>query len=203
MNTNRHKVLMVNSSARYQDSVTRRFAKELLSSLEAEKGELHIQQRDVSEGIPFLNESWINANFTASDERSDEHKATLDYSDKLVEELQQADALVITAPIYNFSIPASLKAWIDQIARVGLTFNYTSDGPIGQLKNKKAYIIIASGGTELGSEIDFASGYLRHVLGFIGIKDVSIISAAKFDQNDEQVIKNISIQIKNVTKQAA
>src|SRR5690606_6043276 len=79
--------------------------------------------------------------------------------------------------IYNFSIPASLKAWIDQVARARRTFRYTEAGPEGLLKGKRAYIVFASGGVPLGSEVDFASAYLRHILGFIGISDVEFIAA--------------------------
>lgn len=203
MDQNRLNVLLVSASARQQDSVTRRFANELISSLREQHSELNITERDVSKGIPFLDEHWVNANFTASEDRNDSHKETLTYSDTLVNELQYADALIISAPIYNFSVPASLKAWIDQITRVGLTFNYTPEGPEGKLKNKKAYIIMASGGTQLGSDIDFASGYLQHILGFIGIKDVFIISAERFNQDDEQGLLKINNQIKDVLKQVA
>ena len=84
---------------------------------------------------------------------------------------------MIGAPIYNFSVPAGLKAWIDLVARVGLTFAYTEEGPAGLLEGKRAIIAVASGGTEAGSAIDFASGYLRHMLGFMGITEVEIVAA--------------------------
>ena len=85
--------------------------------------------------------------------------------------------LVIGLPIYNFSVPAAMKAWIDQIARVGVTFNYSENGPVGLMKKKRAIILLASGGTKVGSDIDFASEYMKHILGFIGITDVTIIAA--------------------------
>ena len=84
---------------------------------------------------------------------------------------------MISTPIYNFGIPASLKAWIDQIARAGLTFNYTPNGPVGLMEGKRAVIAIASGGTQVGSDIDWASSYLRHIMGFIGITDVEFVAA--------------------------
>lgn len=195
--------LLVSASARQQNSITRRFANELIIALQAQHGDMHIQERDVSKGMPFVDEQWVNANFTASDQRQDEHKNTLAYSDALVAELQQSDAIIIATPVYNFSVPASLKAWIDQIARAGLTFNYTANGPVGKLTGKKAYIIMATGGTELGSEIDFASGFLRHILGFIGIDDVTLIAADRFDQDDEQRLHSIRAQIQEVSQQAA
>lgn len=203
MDNKKLNVLLVSASARKQDSVTRHFANELLSSMREHYSELNLIERDLANGIPLLDESWVDANFTATEERNENHKAILSYSDTLVAELQQADAIVISAPIYNFSVPASLKAWIDQIARVGLTFNYTTSGPEGKLKNKKAYIIIASGGTELGSEIDFASNYLKHILSFIGINDISIIPADRFNHDDEQGTQRISQKIKSVLKQVA
>jgi len=203
MDKNTHNVLMVSSSARQQDSVTRRFANELLSSLKNQNNKLNVQERDVSVGIPYLDEQWINANFTAIEQRTTDNKKALVYSDNLVDELQVADSIIISAPIYNFSVPASLKAWIDQVLRVGLTFSYSSEGPVGLLKNKKAYIVIASGGTEIGSDIDFVSGYLRHIMGFIGIDDISIISADRFNQNDEQSVQKINTQIQNAIKKVA
>ena len=195
--------LLVSASARQQDSVTRRFANELVHALQTQYGELQIQERDVSQGMPYVDEQWVNANFTASDRRNARQNETLTYSDSLVAELQQSDVIIIATPVYNFSVPASLKAWIDQIARAGLTFNYTANGPVGKLTGKKAYIVMATGGTVLGSDIDFASGYLKHVLGFIGIEDVTIISAERFNQDDEQGLLNIRAQIQDVSRQAA
>lgn len=195
--------LLVTASARQQDSVTRQFANELVQALHTQHGDMNIQERDVSQGLPFVDEQWVNANFTAGEQRNAEQQTTLAYSDTLVAELQQSDVIIIAAPVYNFSVPASLKAWIDQIARVGLTFSYTANGPVGKLAGKKAYIVMATGGTELGSEIDFASGYLKHILGFIGIDDVSIISAERFNQDDEQGLQNIRTQIQDLSRQAA
>jgi FMN-dependent NADH-azoreductase len=104
-------------------------------------------------------------------------------SDKIVSELKYNDVLVIGVPIYNFSMPASLKAWADLAARLGETFRYTETGPVGLLENKKAYVVIASGGTIVDSEIDILTPWLRHFLGFIGIKDVTIIGADVLNQN--------------------
>lgn len=196
-------VLVVTSSARQSDSVSRRFADEMLDEIRNQHEHVKVQQRDVSSGLPFVDENWVNANFTPDEQRTDEHKAALLLSDSLVDEIKDADIILIAAPIYNFSIPASLKAWIDQIARVGLTLKYTSDGPVGLLENKKAYIVFASGGTQIGSDIDFASGYLRFILGFIGINDVSFISAERFDQNDEHATTNIRTQITELAQRAA
>ena len=96
-----------------------------------------------------------------------------------------ADTIVIGTPIYNFSVPSTLKAWIDLVARVGVTFNYTETGPVGLLEGKRAIIAVASGGTQAGSDIDFATTYLRHVLGFIGITDVELVAADQLSMDEE------------------
>lgn len=196
-------VLVVNASARQLDSVTRRFANELVETLRQTHDMVKIKNRDVARGMPFIDEQWVNASFTTADERSTADKLALSYSDNLVAEVQESDVIVIAAPMYNFSIPASLKAWIDQIARPGLTFNYTEDGPVGLLKNKTAYVVMASGGTGLGSDIDFASGYLRHVLDFIGIKDVTFLSAEGLMIDAETGLQHIRTQIENIAQQVA
>jgi len=195
-------VLFVSASARQTDSITRQFANEMLAELRRQYA-VKLKHRDVAKGVAFIDEHWIEANFIPAEQRSPAQQDTLLASDGLVDELHQADVILIAAPIYNFSIPASLKAWIDQVARVGLTFNYTSTGPVGKLQGKKAYIVFASGGTEIGSEIDFASGYLRHILGFMGVKDVSFISAARYKQEDEQARQKIRAHISELARHAA
>ncbi len=163
------------SSGRREGSVTRKLSGELIASL----GDVQVTERDLSGGLPFVDEAWIGANFTPTEERTAAHRHALARSDELVDELEAADVVVIGAPVYNFAIPAVLKAWIDMVARARRTFAYTADGPIGLLQGKRAIIVVASGGTELGSEIDFATGYLRHVFGFIGITDVTFVSAER------------------------
>ena len=198
-----HNVLLVNSSARQQDSVTRRYSNELITALQLQYGDVLLKERDVTRDMPFVDEHWVNANFTAAEQRTAEDKLALAYSDSLVDELEEADILVIAAPVYNYSVPASLKAWIDQISRVGRTFNFTSEGSFGKLKNKKAYVIMATGGMKLGTDVDFASGYLCHILSFIGIEDVSFISAEGLMMNEEEGIQHIRAQIEDVTRQVA
>ncbi|MEL0437824.1 FMN-dependent NADH-azoreductase [Phycobacter sp. K97] len=166
-------VLHIDSSARREGSVSRDLTAQIVARLGADE----VIRRDLATPLPLLDEAWIGANFTPADQRSDEQKQLLAQSDALVEELKAADTLVIGAPIYNFSVPAGLKAWIDLVARVGLTFAYSEEGPAGLLKGKRAIIAVASGGTEAGSAIDFATGYLRHMLGFMGITEVEIVAA--------------------------
>lgn len=175
-------VLAVTASARQQGSVSRRLVAHLLDKLRRQQPDLQLHERDVSAGLPLVDADWIGASYTPAEQRDAGQCTVLAQSDALVRELQAADVLVIGTPIYNFSIPASLKAWIDQVARAGLTFRYTESGPEGLLRGKRAFVLLASGGTPVGSEIDFASGYLRHVLGFLGIEDVSVIAADRIMQ---------------------
>ncbi len=170
-------ILHINASARTAGSVTRDLGQTFVTRLLTKSPDAKVIIRDVSQGVPFLNEEWIGATFTDPAARSAEQKMVLALSDTLVGELKEADTIVIGTPVYNFSIPATLKAWVDMVARARETFQYTENGPVGLLQGKKAYVIIASGGTKIGSEIDFAGNYLKHILGFIGISDVTMIAA--------------------------
>lgn len=170
-------ILQIDASARKAGSVTRELTQSLVTRLLDKSSEAKVISRDVSQGLPFLDEDWVGATFSDPAERTAEQRMKLALSDTLVSELKAADTIVIGTPIYNFSVPAALKAWVDLIARARETFQYTENGPVGLLKDKKAYVIVASGGTKVGSEIDFAANYLKHVLGFVGITDVTIVAA--------------------------
>lgn len=183
------RVLRIDSSARYSGSTTRDLTDQTLEKLAETYGAIEITTRDLSEGLPFVSEDWVNANFTDPEQRSEEQRARLALSDTLIEEVKEANILVIGAPVYNFGIPAVLKAWIDQIARARVTFRYTESGPVGLLEGKRAILVAASGGTAIGSAIDFATPYLRHVLGFVGIHDVQIIGAGQQMVDDEAASK--------------
>ncbi len=170
-------ILHVAASGRTEGSVSRELARTFLADLNAAGVRTAVVDRDLGGGVPHVDEDWINANFTPAEDRSAEQSARLGHSDRLVAELKAADVIVISTPIYNFSIPAALKAWIDLIARARVTFQYTETGPVGLLENKRAVIAVASGGTAVGSPQDFAVGYLKHLLGFIGVNDVCVIAA--------------------------
>jgi len=169
-------ILRVDSSMRTEGSVSRDLADKLIEKLSNDHTQVTL--RDLAKGIDLIDENWIGANFTDPSERSDEQKATLAKSDELVSELHDADTIVITAPVYNFHVPAALKAWIDMVARARETFRYTENGPVGLLTGKKVYVVMTSGGTVLGSDYDFVSGYLKHVLAFIGLSDVTFIDSS-------------------------
>ena len=189
MNKQTKTLLRIDASARTENSVSRQLGDRLENTISTGLSDLQIRKRDVAKGLPFVDEEWIAANFTPDTDRTAEHRKALSLSDALVEELKAADTIILTTPIYNFGVPATLKAWVDMIARVGLTFRYTENGPIGLLENKRAYIVIASGGTPVGSDIDYASGYLRHIMGFIGITDVTIIAADQITKNEDNALR--------------
>ena len=166
-------ILHIDASARRENSTTRTLSLRILDHLGADQ----VISRDLAEPLPQVTEDWIGANFTPADQRSPKQHQLLALSDQLVDEIARADTLVIGLPVYNFTVPAAFKAWIDLVARVGLSFHYTDTGPKGLLDGKRAIIAIASGGTAIGSEGDFASGYVRHMLGFVGITDVTFVAA--------------------------
>ena len=180
-------ILRIDASMRKKGSYSRALSDRLIAQLKSQTPST-VKVRDLTDGIPYINEAWINANFTDIAERTAEQRSVLSCSDALISELKNADTLLIGLPIYNFNVPAAYKAWIDQVTRAKVTFRYTDSGPEGLLKDKKAYVILSSGGTQLGSDIDYVSDYIHHILGFIGIKDVSIIDSSGIGRNEEKVI---------------
>jgi FMN-dependent NADH-azoreductase len=189
------RVLEIAASGRHKDSVSRMLSADLIGALEARHGEIELMRRDLAQGLPFVDEAWINANFTPPEERSTEQRAILADSDTLVAEIQNADAIVIGAPIYNFGVPAALKAWVDLIARARLTFRYTENGPEGLLKGKRAYVVVASGGVPVDSPVDFATPFLRQALAFVGITDVEVIAAEQLNSKAEDSIDAARLRI--------
>jgi FMN-dependent NADH-azoreductase len=188
-------VLEVSASGRRAESVSRMLTQEIVDALEIRSSDVALTRRDLGDGIPLVDEHWIAANFTAEEDRSRAQKDMLAQSDALVAELQAADVVVIGAPIYNFGIPAALKAWVDMIARARLTFRYSATGPEGLLKGKKAYVVIASGGVAVDSAVDFATPYLRQALSFVGITDVEIIAAEQLNMIADDSIDAARVRI--------
>lgn len=171
------KILRVDGSMRRDGSRSRKLASAIVDRLQELHGQVSLRTRDLAGGLPFIDASWIDANFTAPSERTANQRSILACSDAVLNELKEADILVIGTPIYNFGVPAAVKAWIDLITRAKEAFRYAPDGPEGLLTGKTAYIVLTSGGTKAGSEIDFAWPYLRHILGFVGISDVHLIAS--------------------------
>lgn len=174
-------LLVVNSSPR-SNSISRRLTRRVSEDWLAKNSNGRIIERDLAIGsLPFLTEEWIVAGATPADKRTAAQNETLALSDALIEELLAADLIVLGVPMHNFSIPASLKAWIDLITRAGKTFSYGDTGPKGLLPStKKVMAVVTRGGAYgEGSPADFQIPYLRLMLGFIGLTDVTIIEADK------------------------
>ena len=187
-------ILHIDASARFEGSVSRALSQSLVDTLSSP--ETNVIQRDIGAApLPIITGDWVGANFTPDDQRSDAQKETLALSGNLIAELEAADTIVFGVPIYNFGVPATFKAWVDLVARARKTFKYSESGPVGLLEGKSAYVVIASGGTESGSEIDFATPYVRHVLGFLGIHDVTVIAADQLMATGEDKIAAARAQI--------
>lgn len=165
-------LLHLDASGRQNGSDSRSASAENAKQIAAEHG-LEIRYRDLSQGLPFVNETMIEGYFTPEDQRTDAHREALKTSDALVEELMEAKALVIGTPVYNFGPPASLKAWADLVARAGITVVYNEEGvPVGQVPNPTTKVFVAYGGTEIGSKRDFLTPWLTTFLNYIGVSDI-------------------------------
>ena len=191
------KIYQIDSSARKEGSTSRALAKKLLDKIKSPEDE--IIYRDLNEEMVFvsgLTESGMNIE---KKDQTDHHRKMFELSDQLVKELKESDTIIISAPIYNYGPPATLKAWSDLAARVGETFKFKPNGRReGLLKNKKAYLVITSGGTKLNSKEDFLTPWLKFILNFFGIDKVETINADQMALNYEKSIKDAEKQIDNI-----
>ncbi|MCU1757178.1 FMN-dependent NADH-azoreductase [Pseudomonas helleri] len=171
-------VLIIESSARQQDSFSRELTQQFISHWKTLHPADRLTIRDVAVNpVPHLDADLLGGWMKPEAQRNAAEQASLQRSNELTDELLAADVLVLAAPMYNFAIPSTLKAWLDHVLRAGLTFKYTDTGPQGLLTGKKAYVLTARGGIYAGSTADHQEPYLRQVLAFVGIHDVSFIHA--------------------------
>ena len=172
------RILVIESSARQQGSVSRELTQQFIANCQAAHPADQVQVRDLAaEPVPHLDATLLGGWMTPSEQQNDAEKAALARSNQLTDELLAADVLVLAAPMYNFAIPSTLKAWLDHVLRAGVTFKYTETGPQGLLTGKRAFVLTARGGIYAGSALDHQEPYLRQVLAFIGIHDVQFIHA--------------------------
>ena len=142
--------------------------------------------RDLAkEPVPHIDAARFGAFLSKPDERTVEQQAVVDYSDTLIDELRQADVVVLGLPMYNFAIPSTLKAYFDHIARVGITFQYTDKGPVGLLKGKDVVVFAARGGAYLGTPHDTQTGYVAGFLAFLGMDAIEFVYAEGLAMGDE------------------
>lgn len=172
------RVLIIESSARQQDSVSRQLTQTFIKQWQAAHPGDQISVRDLAvTPVPHLDINLLGGWMKPAGQRNEIEEASLQRSNELTDELLAADVLVMAAPMYNFAIPSTLKAWLDHVLRAGVTFKYTETGPQGLLNGKRAYVLTARGGIYAGSTADHQEPYLRQVMGFIGIHDVEFIHA--------------------------
>ena len=192
------RIYQMDSSARKEGSTSRALAKKLLEKIKSPDDE--ILYRDLDDEMVFVSGLTESGMKIDKKDQTEHHKKMFELSDKLVKELKQSDIIIISAPIYNYGPPATLKAWSDLAARVGETFKFRPDGRReGLLKNKKAYLVITSGGTKLNSKEDFLTPWLKFILNFFGIEEIKTICADQMSLDYEKSIRDAEEQIKNIT----
>jgi len=171
-------ILQINASARSQGANSTRLADGITARLKAIHPGAIVELRDLArDPHPVLDEPALNALFTAAEQRTPEQAARVALDDALIAQVQSADAIVIGVPMYNFGTPTQLKAWIDAIARAGVTFRYTEKGPEGLLTGKKVYLALARGGLYRDTPADTQAAWLKTVLGFLGLTDIEFVYA--------------------------
>lgn len=174
-------ILQIIASAQGANSYSTRLSQGIIDKLLAAHPDSTVVVRDLAQHpFPYLEEAHLQAYFTPAENRTDAQQAAVRHSDEAIAQVRAADVLVIGSPFYNFSITAALKSWLDHLTRAGLTFRYTPTGPEGLITGKKVYVAIASGGIYSEGPMqayDFATPYLRVMLGFLGMTDVTVARA--------------------------
>jgi len=178
-------VLHIQTSLFQQQGQSSQLSATLVDQLLASNDTL-IHRDLATEPVPHLNAEIFTAFTTPAAERSVEQQVMVAYSDELIGEWQAADVIVLGLPMYNFGIPSTLKAYFDQLARAGVTFRYTSQGPEGLLTGKKVYVLATRGGTYQGTALDTQVPYIRIFLNFLGITDVEVIYAEGLARGEAQ-----------------
>tara|TARA_B100001142_G_C14179845_1_gene595701 strand:+ start:354 stop:935 length:582 start_codon:yes stop_codon:yes gene_type:complete len=192
------KIYQIDSSARKEGSTSRALAKKLLNKIKKPEDELIY--RDLNEEMVFVSDLTESGMNIEKKDQNENHKKMFELSNQLVKELKESDIIIISAPIYNYGPPATLKAWSDLAARIGETFKFKSNGRReGLLKNKKAYLVITSGGTKLNSKEDFLTPWLKFILNFFGIEEVKVISADQMALDYDKSIREAEKQIEDIT----
>lgn len=191
------KILQLLSSARPaegpQASVSSSLADELGRSLLASHPGSQRIVRDLGrQPLPLLDEAALTALQMPADKRSAEQASRVAHDDALIAELMAADVILLAAPMYNFTIPVQLKAWIDAISRAGVTFSYNPEGPVGLVKGKTVYVVTTRGGVHQGRPTDQVVPYLKAVLGFLGMTDVRVLYAEGLAMGSDAVAKSMA-----------
>lgn len=171
-------LLQINSSVYSAEGQSTRLADRFVAGWRAANPDGAVITRDLAlDPVPHLTAGRFGAFLAKPHERTPEQQAVVDYSDALISELKRAEVIVLGLPLYNFGVPSTLKAYIDHVARAGVTFKYTESGPVGLLKGRKVYVFAARGGLYAGTAADTQTPYIRQILGFLGLDDIEIVYA--------------------------
>lgn len=197
-------ILHLDSSPRSDRSISRALTKQFIDLWKQKHPDDGITYRDLGlNPVPPVDEAWIAAAFSPPDQLTPSLEAALKISDQLIDELLTANLYVFGVPMHNYSVPANFKAYIDQVVRVRRTFMIGADGYKGLLKDKKALVITARGGSYVGGKLDFQEPYLRTIFELIGITDVTFINAeslAMGDDKRQQAITNAHKEIEQMVQ---
>jgi FMN-dependent NADH-azoreductase len=187
------KILQINSSARVESANSTRLANTVTARLQAKNPGATVTVRDLAvTPHPVLDAAALGALFTPADQRTPEQAARVALDDALIAEVQAHDAIVLGVPMYNFGIPVQLKTWLDAIARAGVTFRYTANGPEGLIQGKKVYVAFARGGIYRDTPADSQTPYIKTILGFLGMTDVKYIHAEGLAMGPDAVDKGFT-----------
>ncbi|MDO8940936.1 MAG: NAD(P)H-dependent oxidoreductase [Methylicorpusculum sp.] len=179
-------LLQINSSLFSSGGHSSQLANDFVAAWRAINPDAQVKVRDLAtEPLPHLDAQRVSAFFASPDTRTPEQQILVNESNALINEIKESDLIVIGLPMYNFGIPSTLKAYFDQIARAGLTFRYTENGPEGLLAGKKAFIFATRGGMYAGTALDSQTTYVRDFLNFLGITDVEFIYAEGLNMGEE------------------
>jgi FMN-dependent NADH-azoreductase len=172
-------LLQINTSINKGNGQSSQLADRFVAAFRKRNPHAKIIVRDVAaaEAVPHLNAERFGAFITKPEERSAAQHSVVAYSDKLIDELKEADVIVLGLPMYNFGVPSQLKAYFDHVARAGITFKYTDRGPVGQLTGKKVYVFATRGGLYAGTPMDTQTSYVRDFLRFLGMTEVEFVYA--------------------------
>jgi FMN-dependent NADH-azoreductase len=185
-------LLQINASLAGANGQSSRLAERFGADWLAQNPDGRVVKRDLAaDPVPHLTAERFQAFLSQPEARTDEQRAVSDYSETLIEELRNADTIVFAVPMYNFSVPSTLRAYFDHIARAGITFRYTPNGPEGLLKGKKVFVFITRGGI-YPDVADTQTPYLRQFLGFIGLTDVNFVFAEGLSMGDDTRTQSLS-----------
>ena len=196
-------ILQLNSSLSGESGQSSRLASEFAGALAAATGAT-VKVRDLArQPLPHLTAERFAAFTTPASARTVEQQRHVAESDTLIDELRRADVLVLGVPMYNFGVPSTLKAYFDHVARAGVTFRYTADGPVGLLTGKRAFVLATRGGRYAGTDADLQSAFLRRFLGFIGMNDVEFVYAEGLSLGAEQREQALAAALERIDQLAA